>query len=295
MICPMKPENFKEIVQADNICFNRGSQGRTLESLAFLLQNNPTGCFVYKNDRGDVVGYLFTKILGEVGYIGPLGLLPDERGNGWGKQLLAQGIAHLKNAGCKTIGLETRPEMVDNIGMYLGMGFHPAPVTLMFSRKSGMASCSPYKVFDINGLPKNELEMFFARLEAASGIDISPDFYLCKEKNTGDFCFVKHNEKPSGFLAYTPLLHPYVWGGFVKDQNQDFSSHAFMALYENLSQKNAGHDLALRVNSRYTEFYKLLGGHFKVEKCLVRLLLHRHEGVFNEDNAQSVILRSWIS
>lgn len=286
---PMKPADFQEIARIDEAIFNRDGQIRPVENIAALFCHASAGCFVAKNSG--VVGYVFSKILGDVGYVGPLGVMPKYRGGGLGKQMIEQSVQFLKNAGCKTIGLETRAEIADNIGLYMAMGFRPAPITLSFVPKQSPQTSLSQDVYGKYEICPKEADLFFHKVTKASGIDLGPDFRFCENNGPADVYFVKNHGELNGFLAYTPILYPHVWGGFINH----FSNQDFMALYKKLQQKNLGESLAVRANSRYTSLYKLIGRSFNAERCLVRMLLNGYEGDFLNETEAAVVLRSWIS
>jgi hypothetical protein len=55
---------------------------------------------------------------------------------GYRKKLLQRSIEYLDSKGCRTIGLETRPENIYNIRMYLRCGFRPRHLMLIISLPS---------------------------------------------------------------------------------------------------------------------------------------------------------------
>jgi len=79
MLTVMKQNMLELIRTLDNECFNRGNNYRSIENFAELLSNNPDGCFVILHEN-EIVGYIFSRILGNVGFIGPLGVKPTFRG-----------------------------------------------------------------------------------------------------------------------------------------------------------------------------------------------------------------------
>ena len=59
---------------------------------------------------------------GTEGWMGPLAVRPDRQGEGLGRQIVQAGIEWLRGQGATTIGLETMPRTVDNIGFYSRLG-----------------------------------------------------------------------------------------------------------------------------------------------------------------------------
>lgn len=97
---------------------------RTEANIRANWESNPDGCFVAE-DRDTIVGYIFSHLWGAVGWPGVFGVLPAVQGQGIGAILLTAAVEHLRAAGCTTIGLETRPTEMRNVGMYMRHGFRP--------------------------------------------------------------------------------------------------------------------------------------------------------------------------
>ena len=71
--------------------------------------------------------------------MGPLAVRPERQGAGIGTIIVNEASTWLRTQGAKTIGLETMPRTVDNIGFYSRLGFLPGPltVTLVGEARSG--------------------------------------------------------------------------------------------------------------------------------------------------------------
>jgi hypothetical protein len=54
-----------------------------------------------------------------------------------GREIVTVGIQRLLDAGCRTIGLETMPRTMDNIGFYARLGFIPAHLTITVTLDAG--------------------------------------------------------------------------------------------------------------------------------------------------------------
>ncbi len=106
---------------------------RTAANVRVNWEGDSDGCFVAEAE-GRVVGYIFSHTWGAVGWVGVFGVLPDLRGRGVGKALLAAAVEYLRGAGCATIGLETMPDETYNLGLYMKAGFRPASHTFLLAR-----------------------------------------------------------------------------------------------------------------------------------------------------------------
>lgn len=109
-----------------------------LRTLEFLLNASSQGAFVGSVKR-KMVSYLFSRLWGSLGWLGPLGVLPAYQGKGYGKSIIRKGIDFLKKSGASTIGLEISPRSNANIGLYLSLGFREAYLNVEFSKKIPIA------------------------------------------------------------------------------------------------------------------------------------------------------------
>ncbi|MEK6778963.1 MAG: GNAT family N-acetyltransferase, partial [Candidatus Deferrimicrobiota bacterium] len=79
---------------------------RTRENILACRAVFPAGCLVAET-RGRMIGFIFSRRWGTLGWVGTFGVLPEARGAGIGQRLLARAVAALKKSGCREIGLET--------------------------------------------------------------------------------------------------------------------------------------------------------------------------------------------
>ncbi len=107
----------------------------------YAIANAGEGAFVWRDGRGDLAAFNLVHHCASEGWMGPLAVRLDHQGSGLGRRIVETGIAWLRDAGARTIGLETMPRTVDNIGFYSRIGFRPGPltVTLQGDASSGNA------------------------------------------------------------------------------------------------------------------------------------------------------------
>jgi ribosomal protein S18 acetylase RimI-like enzyme len=117
------------------------------------LAVNPSGCFVAEDDG--IVGYVFSRYCGEIGWIGPFGVHPDQQGRGLGRLLLMASSDGLERAGCRVIGLETMPDSPYNVGMYIRAGFRPEHSTLILDHQV-RSRCGARDVTILNDASRTE-------------------------------------------------------------------------------------------------------------------------------------------
>jgi GNAT superfamily N-acetyltransferase len=100
----------------------------------YALEDAGDGAMVWRDGDGGLCGFNIVHLSGREGWMGPLAVRPDRQGAGLGKTMLHAGIAWLKARGARTIGLETMPRTIENIGFYSRLGFVPGHLTITLTR-----------------------------------------------------------------------------------------------------------------------------------------------------------------
>lgn len=124
----MTLNDLPQVAEVDGLAFN--TTRRTDRHLQACLDLNSPGCFVASAADNRIVGYVFTRIWGQLGWIGVLGVHPNWQGRGFGKALVNTAIQSLRSSGCQMIGLSTAAENPKNVGLYVSLGFLPNYPTL---------------------------------------------------------------------------------------------------------------------------------------------------------------------
>jgi GNAT superfamily N-acetyltransferase len=117
----------------------------------FALANAGEGALCWRDGRGDIVAFNLAHLSGREGWMGPLAVRPDRQGSGLGGTIVSAGVAWLKQQGAATIGLETMPRTVDNIGFYSRLGFVPGPLTISLRGDARAAPRQGYRTFSRDG------------------------------------------------------------------------------------------------------------------------------------------------
>lgn len=100
---------------------------RTLEQMRYATSLDPAGNHVAVGADGALVGFLFSRTWGSVGWFGTFGVPTQFHGLGIGSALVERAVEHLSRT-ASIIGLETMPESGPNMGLYTRAGFvltHP--------------------------------------------------------------------------------------------------------------------------------------------------------------------------
>ena len=100
----------------------------------YALEDAGEGAMVWRDADGELCGFNIIHLSGREGWMGPLAVRPDRQGSGLGKAMIRAGIGWLKDRGARTIGLETMPRTIENIGFYSRLGFVPGHLTITLVR-----------------------------------------------------------------------------------------------------------------------------------------------------------------
>jgi GNAT superfamily N-acetyltransferase len=96
----------------------------------YALEDAGDGAMVWRDTDGHMAAFNIAHRSGSEGWMGPLAVRPDRQGEGLGSAMVRAGIDWLRAEGATTIGLETMPRTVDNIGFYSRLGLVPGPLTV---------------------------------------------------------------------------------------------------------------------------------------------------------------------
>ncbi len=96
----------------------------------YAIRDAGEGAMVWFDEHNEVVALNMAHYSGLEGWMGPLAVRPDRQGLGIGKTIVETAIAWLRRQGVRTLGLETMPRTVENIGFYSRMGFVPQHLTM---------------------------------------------------------------------------------------------------------------------------------------------------------------------
>ena len=128
----MRNVDADAVRQVDSVAFGAWAQQvrgdpapiyrRTRANVLASRAMDPEGCFVAE-EGGRVLGFIFSRTWGRVGWFGTFAVLPEYQGRGIGQQLVAASLAYLNRDLARLIGLETMAESAYNLGLYLKLGF----------------------------------------------------------------------------------------------------------------------------------------------------------------------------
>lgn len=157
-------------------------------------------------DGEDLVAFNIAHHSGSEGWMGPLAVRPDRQGLGLGGAIVRSAIEWLVADGATTIGLETMPRTVDNIGFYSRLGFVPGHLTVTLG--GDVIGRTPRdRAIRLSRLTPDErtglLERCRTRLEqSAPGYDFTREHLLTEELGIGDTSVLEDDGTVRGFALW---------------------------------------------------------------------------------------------
>jgi GNAT superfamily N-acetyltransferase len=290
-------EAFTDRYSRDGLVGVRVPQLNTLV-WRYALEDAGDGSMVWRDADGQMVGFNMVHRSGSEGWMGPLAVRPDRQGEGLGSTMVRTGIEWLRAQGATTIGLETMPRTVDNIGFYSRIGLVPGHLTVTLVRDALRRPAGPVELLSASG------PAFSQRLEECRqltdrvlpGVDFTRELALTRELEIGDTTLLREGPVLAGFALWhsTPLA-----AGRPKDELRVLklvatSRQAFERLVQEV-QLSATHErvsrVAIRCQSEFTEPYlKLVELGYRVHWTDLRMLL---QGYPQRVPGQGILMSNW--
>ena len=162
----------------------------------YALEDAGDGSMVWRDADGHMVAFNMVHRSGTEGWMGPLAVRPDRQGEGLGSVMVRTGIDWLRSQGATTIGLETMPRTVDNIGFYSRIGLVPSHMTVTLvhdvpRRPSGVA-----ELLSASGSAWNKRLEECRRLadQVLPGVDFTRELALTHDLGIGDTTLVRDGD-----------------------------------------------------------------------------------------------------
>jgi hypothetical protein len=171
----------------------------------YALEDAGEGAMVWRDEDGELCGFNITHLSGRDGWMGPLAVRPDRQGTGLGKIMLQAGMTWLTERGAQTVGLETMPRTIENIGFYARLGFRPEFLTVTLVRELARRPALLPEVLSTAGPAWNErLESCRALTERlAPGRDFTRELVVSSDLRIGDTLVVRDETgQVTGFALF---------------------------------------------------------------------------------------------
>lgn len=263
----------------------------------YAIDDAGDGAMIWRDADGHLVAFNMVHRSGTEGWMGPLAVRPDRQGEGLGSLMVRTGIDWLKTQGATTIGLETMPRTVDNIGFYSRIGLVPGYLTVTLVLD--VPRRGPPAPALLSGLPAPEAGVAECRRLTESllaGVDFTREIALTRELEIGDTTLVREGGELIAFALWhsTPLA-----AGRPKDELRVLKmvardARAFDRLLDALPAAAAGERvgrIALRCQTEFAPAYvRLVERGYRVHWTDLRMTL---DGYPRRQPAQGVVMSNW--
>jgi len=256
------------------------------------------GAMLWRDDAGAIAAFNVAHASGAEGWMGPLAVRDDCQGAGQGKRVVRAGIDRLHDAGCRTIGLETMPRTVENIGFYSGLGFVPGHLTVTLTVEASVASSVPGLLSTFGSTARDTAIAECASLTntLAPGADYSREIRLTQELSLGDTLLLRRGDTLAAFAVChaAPLVE-----GRPRDELRvlklvavdDAAFAALLVPLTALARRSATARVAIRMQGEHrAAFTRVVGAGGRVRWTDLRMTL---DGYPQVTPAHGVVLTNW--
>ncbi len=259
------------------------------------------GAMLWRDEGERLVAFNLAHRSGTEGWMGPLCVRPDRQLGGLGKEIVGAAVEWLKAQGVTTLGLETMPRTVDNIGFYSRLGFVPGRLTLTMTREIGAGPKREPDLLTLGQLSTEERRERLGQIGAfvdamLPGADYSREIELTLELLLGDVVCMERD----GELEAFALCHaaPLAEGGgrdevrALKVGARDTGALlAVLSLAAAWARRLAIRRLAVRCQTAYAEAYRaLVADGFRVRWSDLRMTL---EGYPERPPSSGIVWSNW--
>lgn len=169
----------------------------------YAIEDAGDGAMVWRDQDGAIAAFNMVHRSGTEGWMGPLAVRPDRQGEGIGSTMVRSGIDWLRAHGATTIGLETMPRTVENIGFYSRLGLVPGPLTVTFVRDAARPARMDHERLGKGADPEGMVEQCRALTDELSpGVDFTREIRLTLELELGDVSLTRRNGELCGFALW---------------------------------------------------------------------------------------------
>ncbi|GAC1655906.1 MAG: hypothetical protein NVS4B3_21060 [Gemmatimonadaceae bacterium] len=176
----------------------------------YAIEDAAGGAMLWRDERGELAAFNIAHRSGGEGWMGPLAVRSDRQGRGEGSRIVSAGVQWLVRGGTTTVGLETMPRTMDNIGFYSALGFLPGRLTITITIDAAAGAHAPALLGRLSNREKEDAIAETTRLtgELLAGCDFAREIALTDELSLGDTVLVWRGDALAGFaLCHTiPLV-----------------------------------------------------------------------------------------
>jgi GNAT superfamily N-acetyltransferase len=175
----------------------------------FALESAGQGAMIWRDKSDEIVAFNLAHLSGVEGWMGPLAVRPDRQGEGLGRQIVLAGVDWLKAQSARTIGLETMPRTVENIGFYSRLGFLPGHLTITVARAPEPTPGPGCTRLSRDGAAAAMQECAALVSRVAPGLTFEREIRLTADLDVGDATLYRRDGALAAFALWhvAPLAH----------------------------------------------------------------------------------------
>ena len=264
----------------------------------YAIDDAGDGAMVWRDTEGHMVAFNMVHRSGTEGWMGPLAVRPDRQGEGLGSLMVRTGIEWLRGQGATTIGLETMPRTVDNIGFYSRIGLVPGHLTVTLVRDVPRRTSGAVELLSRGPGPAEQGIAECRRLTESllPGVDFTREIALTRELAIGDITLIREAGELVAFALWhsTPLA-----AGRPKDELRVLKlaardPDAFDRLLDALPAAAAGervNRVSVRCQTEFASAYlRLVARGYRVHWTDLRMTL---EGFEQRAPEGGIVMSNW--
>lgn len=265
----------------------------------YALLDAGDGAMAWRDEAGQIVAFNIAHRSGAEGWMGPLAVRPDRQGTGIGKMIVRAAADWLVSHGTSTVGLETMPRTVENIGFYARQGYAPRYLTITMTKDiSTRGHAAPSLLSERRGAHRAAAEAAVRTLIAGlvPGPDFTREIVLTDQLELGDTTLV---DGVDGLDAAVLWHSASLAEGRAREEVRILKlaardEHAFLAALaatEATAARAGIRRVAVRCQSRYEgAFRQLVERGYRVRWTDLRMTLDGYE----EPHARTgVVFSNW--
>ncbi|HUV88416.1 MAG TPA: N-acetyltransferase [Anaerolineae bacterium] len=266
---------------------------RTRTNVLASLEKDPPGCFIAEEDARSpygnrVVGFIFSRTWGGVGWFGTFAVLPEYQGHGIGQQLISASLEYLRQDPGRVMGLETMPESPYNLGLYLRRGFQARFPTLLLSKTLEPCTMEETGLSHWSSADARTHERWLADLREATGriqprLDYSKEVISNARHGLGETLVLTDGAGAIGMSVVGLVSTIEGWSSerasvqvlaLHPDYTEDDTLRAMLSATEALTRLHDKRVVTLPVNASHTwALERLLQWGYQIERMAVHMVL----------------------
>ena len=265
----------------------------------YALIDAGEGAMLWRDEHGDIAAFNLAHLCGREGWMGPLAVRTDRQGGGVGKSVVGAAADWLIDRGAHTVGLETMPRTVDNIGFYSGLGFRPGHLTVTLTLDTSTRRLPAPALLSEQTSDRQHSGVTAIRglvEELAPGYDCSREILLTSEMSLGDTVLVWGDAGLDGFaLWHSAPLAEGREGDEVRvlklAARSPESFTAVVSAVEAAASRSGIRRVAIRSQTAYADAYQsLIARGYQVRWTDLRMYL---TGYPERSPAKGVLFSNW--